>query len=288
MVGDREDPAIGDQGAEPLPPTPAGWVSLVGGGPGDPGLLTGRAVRAIGEADVVLHDRLCPREALLDLAPGAELIDVGKRPGHHAMPQEEIERLMVDRARRGLRVVRLKGGDPFVFGRGGEEVLTCRRAGVPVEVVPGVSSAIAVPAAAGIPVTHRGVAHAFTVISAHAGLGEDELQQLAQLDGTIVVLMGVGTLDQVLDGLRRHGMSDHTPVAIIERGFSADERRLVSTIGAIGAQVPEFAPVSPAVIVIGAVVAALTENVSGSAPQCETDPDTKTVLGPVLQALGPS
>lgn len=237
---------------------------------------------------MVLHDRLCPREALLDLAPGAELIDVGKRPGHHAMPQEEIERLMVDRARRGLRVVRLKGGDPFVFGRGGEEVLTCRRAGVPVEVVPGVSSAIAVPAAAGIPVTHRGVAHAFTVISAHAGLGEDELQQLAQLDGTIVVLMGVGTLDQVLDGLRRHGMSDHTPVAIIERGFSADERRLVSTIGAIGAQVPEFAPVSPAVIVIGAVVAALTENVSRSAPLCETDPDTKTVLGPVLQTLGPS
>ncbi|BDZ56164.1 hypothetical protein GCM10025870_32370 [Agromyces marinus] len=146
----------------------SGRVTLVGGGPGDADLLTIAAVRALATADVVLYDRLAPHEALADLAPGADLVDVGKRPGHHALPQSGIEALLVEHARAGRHAVRLKGGDPYVLGRGGEEVLACRRAGVPVAVVPGITSAIAVPAAAGIPLTHRGVSHLFTVVSGHA------------------------------------------------------------------------------------------------------------------------
>ncbi|UOE45366.1 uroporphyrinogen-III C-methyltransferase [Agromyces larvae] len=231
-----------------------GRVTLVGGGPGDPDLLTVRAVRALADADVVLYDRLAPHATLAELAPRARLIDVGKRPGHHAVPQHEIEALLVEHAATGAHVVRLKGGDPYVFGRGGEEVLACRAAGIPVTVVPGVSSAIAVPAAAGIPLTHRGVSHLFTVVSGHAPLTDDELDRLAGLGGTIVVLMGVNTLPSVASGLLRFGLDRSTPVAIVERGTRPDQRTTIAPLDRIVVAAGVAHAASPAVIVIGEVV----------------------------------
>jgi uroporphyrin-III C-methyltransferase len=236
------------------PVLPRGHVTLVGGGPGDTELMTVAGRRALAEADVVLFDRLAPRELMNQWSPGAEFVDVGKTPGHHAVPQGEIEALMVDYALRGNRVVRLKGGDPFVFGRGGEEVLACRRAGVPVTVVPGVTSAISVPAAAGIPVTHREISRAFTVISGHAPFSDEELTHLVGLGGTIVVMMGVGTLPQLAAGLQRHGMDADMPLAIIERGYSIAQRTTVTSVGEVTPLLATVAPRSPAVIVIGEVV----------------------------------
>lgn len=231
-----------------------GRVTLIGGGPGDADLLTVRAVRALEQADVVLYDRLGPRAELERMAPHALLIDVGKLPGHHAVPQEGIEALLVEHALAGAHVVRLKGGDPYVFGRGGEEVLACHRAGVPVEVVPGVTSAISVPAAAGIPVTHRGVSHLFTVVSGHAPLTADEHEHLAGLGGTIVVLMGVNTLPSLAAGLMRSGLSATTPVAVIERGYRADQRTTHAELGDVVVAAGLAGVSSPAVIVIGDVV----------------------------------
>lgn len=234
-------------------PGPMGRATLIGGGPGDEELLTLAAVRALCEADVVLYDRLAPHEHLGELAPDALLVDVGKRPGHHAIPQQQIEELLVEHALAGRHVVRLKGGDPYVLGRGGEEVLACHRAGVPVRVIPGVTSAIAVPSAAGIPLTHRNISHAFTVISGHAPLTETELRALATLGGTIVVLMGVNTLPQITAGLRRAGLTDTTAVAIIERGFSPTQRTTTGELGDI-VELAGLARVgSPAVLVIGEV-----------------------------------
>jgi uroporphyrin-III C-methyltransferase len=231
-----------------------GEVTLVGGGPGSPDLMTVGGLEALRCADVVLYDRLAPTDRLADLAPRARLIDVGKRPGHHAVPQKEIERMLVQHALEGSRVVRLKGGDAFVLGRGGEEVAACRRAGVQVRVVPGVTSATAVPAAAGIPLTHRGVSHLFTVVSGHAPLTDDEHRHLAGLGGTIVVLMGVGTLPGLVAGLARHGLDAGTPVAAIERGFSPDQRTTISDLGGIVTAAAAAGVSSPAVIVIGEVV----------------------------------
>lgn len=231
-----------------------GAVTLVGGGPGDPDLLTVGAVRALRDADVVLYDRLAPYALLAELAPQAQLVDVGKRPGHHAIPQEEIERILIEHALAGAAVVRFKGGDPFVFGRGGEEAAACRAAGVPVRVIPGVTSAIAVPASAGIPVTHRGVSRLFTVVSGHAPLTDSEAEHLAGLDGTIVVLMGVSNLPSISAGLRRHGMDPGTPVAIVERGFTAGRRTTVSDLAGIRAAAEAAGVRSPAVIVVGDVV----------------------------------
>lgn len=239
---------------EPLAPTPLGHVTLVGGGPGTPDLLTTAGRRALAQADVVLHDRLGPGEHLDALAPGAEFVDVGKTPGHHAVPQHEIERRIVEHARRGRRVVRLKGGDPFVFGRGGEEVIACRAAGVPVTVVPGISSAIAVPAEAGIPVTHREVSKSFTVVSGHLPFSEDEFAHFVGLGGTIVLLMGVGNVHHTVAGLRRHGMADTMPVAVLEQGFSDRRRSLVTTLAETDQVVAVEGVRSPAVIVIGEVV----------------------------------
>jgi uroporphyrin-III C-methyltransferase len=239
---------------DPVAPTPAGHVWLVGGGPGDADLMTVAGLRALEEADVVLHDRLGPAHVIAEYAPGAEIVDVGKTPGHHAVPQDEINRMLIAHARRGLRVVRLKGGDPFVFGRGGEEVAACRHAGVPVTVVPGVTSAISVPAAAGIPVTHREVSRAFTVVSGHAPLDEDELRHLVGLGGTLVVLMGVGTLPHLAAGLRRHGMRADMPLAILEKGFSAQQRALVTTLDGVLELLGTARPASPAIIVVGDVV----------------------------------
>ncbi|RXZ47087.1 uroporphyrinogen-III C-methyltransferase, partial [Agromyces binzhouensis] len=212
------------------------------------------AVRALGSADVVLYDRLAPHARLAELAPDAELVDVGKRPGHHALPQEEIEALLIAHARAGRHVVRLKGGDPYVFGRGGEEVLACHRAGVPVEVLPGVTSAVAVPGAAGIPLTHRGISRLFTVVSGHAPFSDDELRHLAGLGGTIVVLMGVNTLPQLAAGLARHGMRGSMPVAIVERGFRCDQRTTIADLSGIVSAAGLAGVASPAVIVVGEVV----------------------------------
>jgi uroporphyrin-III C-methyltransferase len=241
-----------------------GTVTLVGGGPGDPELMTVGGLRALASADVVLYDRLAPRALLAEWAPRALLIDVGKTPGHHAVPQEKINELLVEHAIAGRCVVRLKGGDPFVFGRGGEELEACTQHGVPVRVLPGVSSAIAVPSAAGVPVTHRAVSRAFTVISGHVPLSDDELAALVRLGGTIVVLMGVSTLPQLGAGLLRHGMGPEMPLVVIERGFSADQRVSTGTLGTLVRLLGEAAPRSPAVIVIGEVVRhASTDELSG-------------------------
>jgi uroporphyrin-III C-methyltransferase len=231
-----------------------GHVWLVGGGPGREELLTLAAVAALRDADVVLYDRLAPHEGLARLAPHASLIDVGKRPGHHPVGQEGIEQLIVRHALTGARVVRLKGGDPYVFGRGGEEVIACRAAGIDVTVIPGVTSAISVPAAAGIPLTHRGISRLFTVVSGHAPLSPAELEHLAGLGGTIVVLMGIGTLPSLTQGLLRFGMSAAMPVAIIERGYSAAQRTTIADLGSILTEAATRGISSPAVLVIGEVV----------------------------------
>jgi len=231
-----------------------GSVTLVGGGPGADDLITVGGARALAEADVVLYDRLAPHDHLATLAPKALLINVGKQPGHHAITQEGIEQLLVEHALSGSKVVRLKGGDPYVFGRGSEEVIACQSAGVPVTVIPGVSSAIAVPAAAGIPLTHRGVSHLFTVVSGHAVPSETELQHLAGLGGTIVVLMGVANLVPIVQGLARYGLGADVPVAMIERGFSADQKTTISTVGDAVTDAAAARVGNPAVLVIGEVV----------------------------------
>ncbi|MFP5283302.1 MAG: uroporphyrinogen-III C-methyltransferase, partial [Actinomycetes bacterium] len=207
--------ALGVLVAVEEPAGPGGAVTLVGGGPGVSSLLTLGACAALREADVVFYDRLAPTAELAALAPAAELLDVGKRPYHHPVSQSDINRLLVERARAGDRVVRLKGGDSFVFGRGGEEVAACLAAEVPVRVVPGVSSALAVPAAAGIPVTHRGVSHAFTVLSGHVPPRPEELAAVTALGGTFVILMGILNLPQITGGLIAAGMDPEMPAAII-------------------------------------------------------------------------
>jgi len=232
-----------------------GQVTLVGGGPGRTGLLTLEACDALRRADVVFFDRLAPTEHLDELAAGAELVDVGKSPYHHPVPQSAISAELVTRARRGQSVVRLKGGDPFVFGRGGEEMLACVEANVPVRVVPGVSSALAVPGASGIPVTHRGLSRSFTVISGHTPPAAYELEALVRLGGTIVVLMGIGSLPQIMAGLGRAGLPADTPAAVIERGFSTAQRSTLTTAGELPDEVRRLGLTSPAVVVIGSVVA---------------------------------
>ncbi|MDD9207251.1 uroporphyrinogen-III C-methyltransferase [Georgenia sp. 10Sc9-8] len=233
---------------------PGGQIILVGGGPGTAELMTLGARRALAEADVVLYDRLAPHEDLDELTHGAELVDVGKRPGRHAVPQVDIEAMLVDHARAGKTVVRLKGGDPFVFGRGREEVSAGAAAGIPVSVVPGVTSAVSVPAAAGIPVTHRDASRMFTVVSGHVPLTDAELAHLAGLGGTLVVLMGMGTLQQLVAGLHRVGMAPTTPLAVVERGYQVDQATTYSTLAdAVSTGVLTRCS-SPAVVVIGEVV----------------------------------
>jgi uroporphyrin-III C-methyltransferase len=249
----------------------SGTVTLVGGGPGLTSLLTLAACDALREADVVFYDRLAPADDLARLAPGAELVDVGKTPYHHPTSQGRIEDLMTERALTGQSVVRLKGGDPFVFGRGGEELLACAAAGVKTRVVPGVSSAIAVPAAAGIPVTHRGVSHAFTVISGHVSPSTEELSALVRLGGTIVILMGVANLTSIVSGLRKAGLGDSMPAAMIERGFSDSQRTTVTTVDRLAFDARRLGVASPAVVVIGEV-ARLGDQLADSLPLMELRP----------------
>jgi len=247
-----------------------GTVTLVGGGPGDVDLLTVAAVSALRTADVVLYDRLAPHDDLRRLAPGAELVDVGKRPGHHTRSQSEIEAEIVARARAGQHVVRLKGGDPYVFGRGAEEAATCRAAGIPVRVVPGITSAVAVPAAAGIPVTFRELSRMFTVVSGHAPLSAEELEHLAGLGrtgGTIVVLMGVLNLGQITQGLVAHGLPVETQVGIVERGCTPQQRTTLATLGTVLEVAARAQVRSPAVIVVGAVVSLAHDPSSPEAPR---------------------
>src|SRR5689334_10077276 len=196
-----------------------GIVYIVGGGPGDPGLITVKGLECLRRADVVLHDRLVAQELLNEVPTHAELIDVGKEPKRHRRSQEEINGLLVEKAREGKVVVRLKGGDPFVFGRGGEECQALAEAGIRYEVVPGVSSAIAVPAYAGIPVTQRGITTAFTVVAGHTGGSESEIDWAAvSRIGTVVFLMGVEHLPEIVSHLIANGRSIDTPVALIQEG----------------------------------------------------------------------
>lgn len=234
-----------------------GRVDLIGGGPGPADLMTLRAYRLLMAADVVIADRLGPFEEIrADLPAHVEVIDVGKRPGHHPVPQHEINGLLVSHARAGRRVVRLKGGDPFVFGRGGEEVLACEAAGVPVSVTPGISSVISVPQAAGIPVTHRTVASGVHVVNGHGELGPGALASLADASVTTVVLMGVAALPRLVAEAAAHGAPGDQPVAIVENGHTERQRTIRSTLANMAVDARAAGVENPAVIVIGEVARA--------------------------------
>ncbi|MER8223933.1 uroporphyrinogen-III C-methyltransferase [Streptomyces sp. NPDC094143] len=233
-------------------------VALVGGGPGDPDLITVRGRRLLAEADVVITDHLGPRDLLAELSPNVEVIDAAKLPYGRFMAQEAINDALIEYARQGKSVVRLKGGDPFVYGRGMEEVQALADAGIPCTVVPGISSSISVPGAAGIPVTHRGVAHEFTVVSGHIAPDDErslvDWPSLAKLTGTLVILMGVGTIGKVAETLIAHGKSPDAPVALIQEGTTAGQRRVDATLATVGETVRTEDVKPPAVIVIGEVV----------------------------------
>jgi uroporphyrin-III C-methyltransferase/precorrin-2 dehydrogenase/sirohydrochlorin ferrochelatase len=235
-----------------------GSVALIGGGPGDAGLITVLGRRLLAEADVVVVDKLAPRTLLAELDPAVEVVDAGKAPHAHNLTQDEINELIVARALAGQRVVRLKGGDPFVFGRGGEEALACVRAGVPFQVVPGVTSAVAVPAYAGIPVTHRGVTQDFAVVSAHLDPSHPgatvDWESLARGPGTIVLLMGVAHLEEISTELIKRGRDAATPVAVIRDGTMPSQQVLTSTLGQVAADADRAGLRPPAVVVIGEVV----------------------------------
>ena len=232
-----------------------GTVHLVGGGPGRDDLITVRGRRLLATADVVVVDRLAPRGLLDHLADDAEVIDCGKAPGHHELTQDQINTVIVDRAVAGFDVVRLKGGDPFVLGRGGEEALACHAAGVPVEVVPGVTSAVSVPAAAGIPVTHRGITSSFALVSAHIGVTPVERAAAEHpVATTLVLLMGVRLLRDSAAALVASGRAAATPVAIIEGGWTASQRTTVGTLADIADLADARGVESPAVVVVGDVV----------------------------------
>ncbi len=257
----------------------AGRVVLVGGGPGAVDLLTVRGRRALAEADVVVTDRLGPTDVLDELPSDVEVVDVGKTPGHHPVPQREINRILVERAQRGQTVVRLKGGDPFVYGRGGEEVLACREAGVAVEVVPGVSSALAAPLAAGIPLTHRGTVTAFHVVNGHDGLDAAARLVLREGTATLVVLMGVSVLPEMVADALADGADPWTPVAVVEHGATPRQRVTRAPLHAIVERAAEVGVRAPAVIVVGRVAAPdllLPDALPDALPGCAEPGDATT------------
>ncbi|MCX4583399.1 uroporphyrinogen-III C-methyltransferase [Streptomyces sp. NBC_01481] len=233
-------------------------VALVGGGPGDPDLITVRGRRLLAEADVVIADRLGPRDLLDELPPHVEVIDAAKIPYGRFMAQEAINNALIEHARAGKAVVRLKGGDPFVFGRGMEEAEALAAEGIACTVVPGISSSISVPGAVGIPVTHRGVAHEFTVVSGHVAPDDErslvDWESLAKLRGTLVVLMGVDKIGAIAQTLVAHGKSPDTPVALVQEGTTASQRRVDATLATVAETVRAEDVRPPAVIVIGDVV----------------------------------
>jgi len=234
-----------------------GGVALVGGGPGDPELITVRGRRLLAQADVVVADRLAPPELLAELPPHVEVIDAAKIPYGRAMAQDAINEVMIERARSGSFVVRLKGGDPFVFARGYEEVMACADAGIPVTVVPGVTSAIAVPALAGVPVTHRAVNHEFVVVSGHLAPGHPESlvnwNALAAMSGTIVLLMAVERIELFVDVLLKGGRPADTPVLVVQHGTTADQQTLRATLADTPDKIRAQGIRPPAIIVIGVV-----------------------------------
>jgi uroporphyrin-III C-methyltransferase/precorrin-2 dehydrogenase/sirohydrochlorin ferrochelatase len=236
-----------------------GGVALVGGGPGDPELITVRGRRLLAHADVVVADRLAPQELLAELPPQVEVIDAAKIPYGRAMAQHAINEVLIDRAKAGKFVVRLKGGDPFVFARGYEEVLACADAGIPVTVVPGVTSAIGVPALAGVPVTHRAVTHEFVVVSGHVAPGHPESlvnwNALAALSGTIVLLMAVERIELFAKALLEGGRPADTPVLVVQQGTTTAQRTLRATLDDAAERIREDGIRPPAIIVIGSVAA---------------------------------
>jgi uroporphyrinogen III methyltransferase/synthase len=236
-----------------------GSVHLVGAGPGDPGLLTVRAAALIARADVILHDRLIPADALATARPDAQLHYVGKQGGGAQVPQEETTRLMIEHALAGRTVVRLKGGDPFVFGRGGEEALACIEAGIPFEVVPGITAGIAAPAYAGIPVTHRELASAVAFVTGHEDPAKPETAldwaALARFPGTLVFYMGVRALPRIAAQLVAAGRSPDEPVAVVERGTFADQRTLLATLADVAERAAQERIKAPAVTLVGPVAA---------------------------------
>jgi len=248
-------------------------VYLVGGGPGDPDLITVRGRRLLAEADVVVADRLAPQQLLDELHPDVELFDAAKLPRGRAAQQEEINRILVDRGKQGKVVVRLKGGDPYVFGRGFEEALACAEAGVRWTVVPGITSSISVPAVSGIPVTHRGVTHEFTVVSGHVPPSHpDSLinwDALAQLSGTLVLLMAVENLPAITERLIAGGRHAGTPAAAIADGTLPGQRMVTSDLAGIAATMAEAGVGAPAIVVIGNVV-----DVAAQARGDGTQPET--------------
>ena len=246
-------------------PSAHGMVYIVGGGPGDPGLITVKGLECLRRADVVLYDRLVAQELLTEVPVHAELIDVGKEPKHHRRSQDEINALLIEKARKGKIVVRLKGGDPFVFGRGGEECRALVEAGIRYEVVPGVSSAIAVPAYAGIPVTQRGVTTAFSVVAGHTGGSDSSIDwEAISRIGTIVFLMGVEHLRDIVDQLVAHGRAVDTPAALIQDGTTFNQLVVTGTLADIVEKGREIRP--PAVLVVGHVVR-LHEQLDWFAPE---------------------
>ncbi|MGY1635635.1 uroporphyrinogen-III C-methyltransferase [Geodermatophilus sp. SYSU D00742] len=258
VVAGLTDGSIRDRAARAAPEGRPGTVVLVGGGPGDPGLITVRGQQAVSQADVVVADHLAPQSLLASLPPDVEVIDASKLPRGRYMAQEQINALLVEHARAGRRVVRLKGGDPFVFGRGMEELEACVAAGVPVEVVPGVTSAIGVPALAGIPVTHRGLTHEFVVVSGHVPPGHPsslvDWTALARLRGTLVVLMGVDTAPAIAAALVEQGRAPDTPVAVVADGSTPTQRTVRTTLAGLARTLADEGIRPPAVWVVGEVV----------------------------------
>jgi len=234
-----------------------GEVYLVGAGPGAPDLITVRGREMISKAEVIVHDSLIPMKLLSLAREDAEIIDVGKRGGYHKVRQDGINQILVDKALEGKRVVRLKGGDPFMFGRGGEEAEVLRSNGIRVHLVPGVTSPVSVPGLAGIPVTHRNMASTVTFVTGHEGAHkEDEIidwSSLARLGGTIVILMGVGHMRKNMTSLMEGGMDPSIPVAVVERGATKDQRTVTGTVEDIADACERSEVGAPAIIIVGEV-----------------------------------
>jgi uroporphyrin-III C-methyltransferase len=242
-----------------------GIVYIVGAGPGDPGLITVKGLNCLRRADVVLYDRLSASELLEEVPAYAEVINVGKEPKRHRRSQAEINALLIEKARAGKIVVRLKGGDPFVFGRGGEECQALATAGIRYEVIPGVSSVIAVPAYAGIPVTQRGVTTAFTVVTGHTGGSDSSIDwESVSQTGTIVFVMGVEHLPEIIDQLVAHGRPPDTPAAVIADGTTQRQRVVVGTLSDVVQKAQDVCP--PALLIVGEVVR-LREQIDWFIPQ---------------------
>lgn len=256
-----------------LTATPFVGVTLIGGGPGDADLITVAGLRALMAADVVVCDRLAPRDLLTQLDPGAELVDAAKVPRSRSTKQDDINALLIDRAAAGKQVVRLKGGDGYVFGRGFEEVLELQQAGIPAQVIPGLSSTIAVPALAGIPVTHRGVVHEFTVVSGHVPPGHpDSLvdwHALARMTGTVVLIMAVENASPIAEALIGGGRRADLPAAVVVDGSFPTERVVHTTLERLAATIDDEGLAPPAVIVLGEVC----NFRPGSPPSAPSSPD---------------